>query len=91
MVGNVALPAGKHHWALLCAQEQHLCGDVLGEEPELVAPQHPAPARVQAGCRARASSSPEHPGKPALQRENHPNITAPERAAPQCAGIAANS
>lgn len=59
MVRDAALPAGKHRWALLRAREQHLCGDVLGEEPELVFPQHPAPARVRVGRRARASSSPE--------------------------------
>ena len=37
-VGDAALSAGKHRWALLRAQERHPCGDVLGEEWELVAP-----------------------------------------------------
>lgn len=37
----------------------------------------------------RSSSSPEHPRKPALHGENHPNVTAPEQAAPQRGEIAA--
>lgn len=37
-MGDTALFAGK-----LRAQEQHPCSDVLGEERELVASQHPVP------------------------------------------------
>lgn len=88
-MGDTALSAGEHRWALLRAPEQHPCGDVLGEEQEPVAPRHPAPTQGQAGCAVRSSSSPEHPGKPALNGENHPNVTAPEQAAPQRGEIAA--
>jgi len=88
-VEDAALPAGKHRRALLRARDQHPRRDVLGEEWEPVAARHPASARGQAGCAARPSPSPKHPGKPALRGENHPDVVGLERAAPQRGEMAA--
>lgn len=76
----MALCAGKRNWALLCAWEQHPCGDIVGEEqvPDILLPHGarqdaqgvPPPALSIPGSLPRMGKTVRLPGQ---QSKLHPS------------------